>query len=168
MTQDRATSSTTDAAPVGNLADLVTRAAARHGSRTAFVHGAERPTWTEFDAAVSRLAAALTGCGLRPGERLAVMLPNTLDFPLHYFAALRAGLVVVPVNNGYTAPELRHVLADSAAAALVTDEAGSQSLADIRSGLPELRQVLSPASLKSPGASGKSLAAARGGRSSPS
>jgi long-chain acyl-CoA synthetase len=148
---------------VGNLADLVTRAAARHGSRTAFVHGAERPTWTEFDAAVSRLAAALTGCGLRPGERLAVMLPNTLDFPLHYFAALRAGLVVVPVNNGYTAPELRHVLADSAAAALVTDEAGSQSLADIRSGLPELRQVLSPASLKSPGASGKSLAAARRG-----
>lgn len=136
-----------------NLADLVARAAARNGSRCAFVAGDQRPTWTEFDQAVSRRAAALTAHDLRPGERVALILANTLDFPLHYFAALRAGLVVVPVNTGYTQPELRHLLADSGAAALVADDdTVAHSVAGLREELPELRHVLRPGSLAAQGA----------------
>ncbi len=132
-----------------NLADLVTRAAARHGSRCAFVAGGQRPTWTEFAESVSDRAAVLAGHGLLPGERVALMLPNTLDFPLHYFAALRAGLVVVPVNIGYTPREMLHILGDSGAAALVTDDDGSRTVSDITAELTELRHVLSPAVLTS-------------------
>lgn len=120
-----------DPAPVHNLADLVTRAARRAGSRCAFVAGADRPLWSEFDARVTRLAAGLIGLGLRPGERVALLLGNSLDFPLCYFAALRAGLVVVPVNTGYTEREAGHLLTDSGAAALVTT-GGHASLAGPR------------------------------------
>jgi long-chain acyl-CoA synthetase len=147
-----------------NLADLVTRAATRHAARCAFVAGAERSTWADFDEAVSQRAGALAGLGLLPGERVALMLPNTPDFPLHYFAALRAQLVVVPVNTGYTAPELRHVLGDSGAAALITDDAGSRTVAAIRAELTELRHVLSPDALTTdgdappPGRGGEDLA----------
>jgi len=153
-------SAATGSARVHNLADLVTRAAALHGSRCAFVAGEQRPTWAEFAAAVSRRAAGLREHGLHPGERLALMLPNTLDFPLHYFAALRAGLVVVPVNNGYTAPELQHVVSDSGAAAMVTDGPGSQVVTGIRASLPELRHVIAPDELALSGDTGSEAAEA--------
>ncbi|MEJ7705493.1 MAG: AMP-binding protein [Geodermatophilaceae bacterium] len=74
-----------------NLSELVSRAADRRADGVAFVSGATRVTWAQFEAAVSTLSAALVGEGLVPGDRLALMLRNTLDFPLHYFAALRAG-----------------------------------------------------------------------------
>jgi long-chain acyl-CoA synthetase len=60
--------------------------------------------------------------GLKKGERLAIMLPNLLQYPVALFGALRAGLAVVNVNPLYTASELRHQLADSGAAAIVVLE----------------------------------------------
>jgi long-chain acyl-CoA synthetase len=60
------------------------------------------------------------GSSARPhGPRLAVALPNVMEFATTYFGALRAGFVVVPVNPGFTARELRHVIADSGASVLV-------------------------------------------------
>jgi long-chain acyl-CoA synthetase len=60
--------------------------------------------------------------GLKPGDRIAIMLPNMLQYPLIMFGALRAGLVVVNTNPLYTAPELKRQLQDSGAAAVVVLE----------------------------------------------
>lgn len=133
-----------------NYAGLVARAARDHGDRLAFVSGDRRPSWAEVEAEVAGRAAGLVALGLRPGARLAVLLPNTLDFPIHLFAALRAGLVVVPLNTGYTPAEVRHQLADSGAAAVVTDEVGAGLLAPIRADLPDLQHVLTPAAIVVP------------------
>ncbi len=133
-----------------NYAGLVARAAHRHGDRLALVGGDRRLTWAEVEAEVAGRAAGLVALGLRPGARLALLLPNTLDFPVHLFAALRAGLVVVPLNTGYTAPEVHHQLADSGASAVVTDEDGARLLAEIRADLPELRHVLRPEAIGVP------------------
>lgn len=56
---------------------------------------------------------------LKKGDRIALMMPNTLHYPIALWGALRAGLIVVNVNPLYTAPELRHQLQDSGAAAIV-------------------------------------------------
>ena len=123
------------------VADLVTGAAERAADHPALLSGATSLTWAELDALVDRAAAALRGLGLAPGNRLVLQLGNSVDFPALYFGALRAGLVAVPANTGYTGPELDHLLRDSGARALATSsvhviaEAG-----ELRTG--ELQHVL--------------------------
>ncbi|GAA0817581.1 AMP-binding protein [Spirilliplanes yamanashiensis] len=80
-------------------------------------------TWAEVDAAVDAAARALLAlAGPRTGAhppRVAIALPNGADFAVTLFGAMRAGLVAVPVNPGYTEPEMRHVLTDAGASVLV-------------------------------------------------
>jgi long-chain acyl-CoA synthetase len=102
-----------------SLAALVRAAARRTPDAPALVAGPERLTWAQLDAAVDRAAAGYAARGLDRGSRVAVQLPNGVDWLRAALGALRAGLVVVPVNTAYTDPELEHVLGDSGAALLV-------------------------------------------------
>jgi long-chain acyl-CoA synthetase len=102
-----------------SLAALVRAAARRSPEAPAVVAGDERLTWAELDAAVDRAAAGYAALGLAPGDRVAVQLPNGLAWLRAALGALRAGLVVVPVNTAYTDPELEYVLGDSGAVLLV-------------------------------------------------
>lgn len=76
-------------------------------------------SWREADEASSRLAAAYLDLGLRPGDRLASLVPNRAELVLHYVACAKAGLVATPLNYRYAVPEIDHALALSSAAALV-------------------------------------------------
>jgi long-chain acyl-CoA synthetase len=108
----------------GNLADLVRRSAARRPDATALVHDGARTTWSDLDAAVDAAAAALVSeLGLATGDRVALCLSNTPDFVTAYFAVLRAGLVVVPINTGYTSREVAHLLGDADARVVIAEEA---------------------------------------------
>ncbi len=102
-----------------SLAALVRSAARQRPDAPAVVTREERLTWAELDAAVDRAAAGYAARGLAPGDRVAVQLPNGLPWLRAVLGALRAGLVVVPVNTAYTEPELEYVLTDSGAALLV-------------------------------------------------
>ncbi|MEN3361785.1 MAG: long-chain acyl-CoA synthetase, partial [Mycobacteriales bacterium] len=126
-----------------NLAALVRRAAERDPDHPALIAGAATLRWGELDAAVDRAAAALRGLGLAPGDRVALQLGNTLDFPVLYFGTLRAGLVAVPANTGYTRPELSYLLADAGASALVTSSVATiESAGELRAAVGTLRHVL--------------------------
>ncbi len=127
---------------VANLAELVREAAARTPDKPAFVARDAALTWAEVDRRVDAVAAALTGLGLTAGDRVALQLGNTLDFPAVYFGTLRAGLVAVPVNTGYTQDELRHCLGDSGAAVLVTNLAGAASGVVLAAALDTLTTVV--------------------------
>jgi long-chain acyl-CoA synthetase len=102
-----------------SLAALVRAAAQRSPDAPAVVAGDQRLTWAELDAAVDRAAAGYAAFDLSPGDRVALQLPNGLLWLRAALGALRAGLVVVPVNTAYTDPELEYVLADSGATLLV-------------------------------------------------
>jgi long-chain acyl-CoA synthetase len=115
--------------PTG-LSALVRAAAARRPDAPAVVDGPDRVTWGELDALVDRAAAGLAARGLARGDRVAVQLPNGLPWLRAALGALRAGLVVVPVNTAYTGPEIEHVLRDSGAALLVTT-AGREPVAGV-------------------------------------
>src|SRR4051794_41309928 len=102
-----------------SMAELVRAAARRHPEAPAVVAGDQRLSWAELDAAVDRAAAGYAARDLAPGNRVAVQLPNGLPWLRAALGALRAGLVVDPVNTAYTDPELEFVLTDSGAQLLV-------------------------------------------------
>jgi long-chain acyl-CoA synthetase len=104
-----------------NLADLVRDAAGRAPDHVALVHGDREITWSQLEEQVGAFAAGLRRTGLDQGERVALMLGNTPDFVVTYFGVLRAGLVAVPVNVGYTVTEVQWLLADAGVALLVCE-----------------------------------------------
>jgi long-chain acyl-CoA synthetase len=125
-----------------NLSDLVREAARTAGDKTAFVLRDAALTWGEVDRRVDAVAAGLAGRGLPRGARVGMQLDNTFDFPVVYFAVLRAGLVAVPVNTGYTQAELGHCLRDSGASVLVTTHAGAGAGLAVAADLPDLTVVV--------------------------
>ena len=91
--------------------------------RGAYIQMGRHLSYRQLDRMSRDFAAWLQNvAGLRPGDRLAIMLPNVLQYPIAMFAALRAGLTVVNTNPLYTAPELEHQLKDAGCVAIVVLE----------------------------------------------
>jgi long-chain acyl-CoA synthetase len=88
-------------------------------------------TFGELDRMSRNFAAWLQGKGLKKGDRVALMMPNVLQYPVALFGTLRAGLVVVNVNPLYTARELEHQLKDSGALAIVILENFATTLQEV-------------------------------------
>lgn len=91
----------------------------RYADRPAYHNLGVILTFSDLDRLSRQFAAHLQAAGLRPGDRIALMMPNVLQYPVALFGALRAGLIVVNTNPLYTARELRHQLRDSGARAIV-------------------------------------------------
>lgn len=86
---------------------------------TAFINMGVQFTYAELDAISRDLAAYLQQLGLKKGARIAIMMPNLLQYPVALFAILRAGYVVVNTNPLYTSDELIHQMNDSGAQAII-------------------------------------------------
>jgi fatty-acyl-CoA synthase len=85
-------------------------------------------TYAELDAAVDRTASALAGLGLRRGDRFALMATNSDRFVVTFYAALRCGAIVVPVNPASAPPEIAYLLEDSGATAFAFDPAAAAAV----------------------------------------
>ncbi|HVU90642.1 MAG TPA: AMP-binding protein [Jatrophihabitans sp.] len=126
-----------DGRPDGSVlgpSDLLRRRAREAPGRLALVDGPTRLTWAELDRLVTSAALSLHARGLEPGDRLALCLPTGRDFVALYLGGLRAGLVVVPVNPSYTAPEVEHLVTDSGARLLLDPPAAAELLAQAPAG----------------------------------
>jgi len=109
-----------DARAFSSLKHLVEASCARFSNHAAFSSMGARMSYRQLDRLSRSFAAYLQkGCGLARGARVAIMMPNLLQYPVALFGALRAGLTVVNVNPLYTADEVAHQLRDSGAAAIV-------------------------------------------------
>lgn len=109
-----------DAHRFGSLVELFEESVRRFADRPAFANMGRTLTFRELDTLSRHFAGFLQSrLGLEKGDRLAIMLPNLLQYPVALFGALRAGLTVVNVNPLYTARELRHQLADSETRSIV-------------------------------------------------
>jgi long-chain acyl-CoA synthetase len=112
-----------DPTQLRSLKDLIEQTCAVHADRIAFVQMDVTLTYRRLEELSRAFAAWLQRTGLKKGDRIAIMLPNTLQYPMiALFGALRAGLIVVNTNPLYTAPELQHQLSDSGAIAIVVLE----------------------------------------------
>jgi long-chain acyl-CoA synthetase len=102
-----------------NLASLLTESAERAANAPAVRLGEAALSYAELDERSARLAALLREKGLQPGERVGVMLPNVLEFPVAYYGVLRAGGIVVPMNVLLKRREIAFYLDDSGAKLLL-------------------------------------------------
>lgn len=123
-----------------SLKDVFEKSCARFGHLPACSNMGSVLGYAQVDEASRQLAAwLLHTAGLRKGDRVAIMLPNLLQYPVVLFAILRAGMVVVNVNPQYTAHELEHQLRDSGASAIVVLENFAHTLEQVLERNPTLR-----------------------------
>ncbi|GAB3137802.1 acyl-CoA synthetase [Microbispora hainanensis] len=106
-----------------SLADLLRRSARRQPARLAVADAAQVRTYAELDEDVTRVAGALIARGVRPGDRVAVLSRNSVDYVRTIFGVARAGAVLVPVNFMLGADEIAYVLSHSGAVALIAQDA---------------------------------------------
>lgn len=122
-----------------SLVDLLQSSCDRFAGLPAFSSMGATLSYAELDRQSLAFAAWLqTSLSLQKGDRLAIMMPNLLQYPVAMFGALRAGLIVVNVNPQYTVTELEHQLRDSGAAAIVVLENFAYTLQQVLERHPTL------------------------------
>lgn len=110
-----------------NVADLVQNAAVRRPDHTAVISGGRSTTWAELDLLVHAISGGLAARRLDRGDRVVLLLGNSLEFVTSYFGVLRAGLVAVPTNTSYTVTEISEVLRSSGAKLVISDASSARS-----------------------------------------
>jgi long-chain acyl-CoA synthetase len=107
---------------VPSLVALFEKACADYAGQTAYISMGKEMSYRQLDQESRAFAGWLQSLGLKKGDRVALMMPNLLQYPVALFGTLRAGCVVVNCNPLYTPRELEHQLKDSGAAAIVIVE----------------------------------------------
>jgi benzoate-CoA ligase family protein len=115
---------------------------AGRGDRPAIRYQGRTITYREVAATVDRTGNALRRLGFGTGERVALLLPDSPELICSFFGAVKIGAVALPLSTLATADDLRHMLADSEAAALLVDAALAERIASLRRDLPLLRHVV--------------------------
>lgn len=124
------------------LGRILERAAALYPHRTALVDGATRLTYRQLATRVHRLAGALLSLGLGRGDRVAILDWNSQRYLEAYYACAHAGLAFMPVNSRLAPPELRYILKDSNARALIFSEPFRAVFEDVASDASGLEHAI--------------------------
>ena len=124
------------------IAGVLRSTAGRVPDAQALVYEGTSHSYRELDQTVDRYAAALHGAGVRHGDRVALMSTNSDRFVLTFYAVLRLGGIVVPVNPGSAPPEVAHLVADSGATVVVFAPALAGVVAPQGSPAPGVRAAL--------------------------
>ncbi len=115
-----------------SIVSVLTQACERYNQNPAFSNYGRTLTYEEVDRLSRRFASYLLNeLKLKKGDRVALMMPNVLQYPIAIFGALRAGLTVVNTNPMYTGRELRHQLKDSGAVVIVVMEMFAHTVAEV-------------------------------------
>ncbi len=115
-----------------SVVDIFSKACKEYANSPSFTNFGKTINYKQLDEYTNHFASWLIHeAGLQKGDRIAIMMPNLLQYPVAVFGALRAGLVVVNTNPLYTDRELEHQLKDSGAKAIVVVEAFAATLADV-------------------------------------
>jgi len=120
-----------DMTEFASVVDIFEKSCDRFSDKVAFVNLGRELSYGDLEARSRAFGAYLQSLGLERGDRVAVMLPNLLQYPIALFGILRAGMVVVNTNPLYTARELKHQLKDSGARAVVVLENFAHTLASV-------------------------------------
>ena len=112
------------------------------GKKVAFVDPGRSLTYHELQARSIRFAHALHGLGLEQEDRVALLMHDTVDYPVAFWGTIRAGIVAIPLNTYLPVPQYNYILADSRASVLVATASLAQSIWPIVTRLPYLKTVI--------------------------
>ncbi|HEX7251205.1 MAG TPA: AMP-binding protein, partial [Burkholderiales bacterium] len=118
-------------------------ALARHGARTALVCGERALTYAELALETTRAASALRSLGVRPGERVLLLMRDTPAFAAAWLGAVRAGAVAIGLNSKLAEADYRHIVMDSGARLLIAEEGLQQVLGPLAGELAAARRLVS-------------------------
>ena len=122
--------------------DFVDRNVAEgRGDKTAFIDGARNLTYGELRDAAARIGPMLLRMGIEPENRVALVLLDTVDFPILFWGAIRAGVVPVLVNTRLTVDQYRYLFEDSRAKAVFVSAALLPMVQEAAKDLPSLKQI---------------------------
>src|SRR5689334_7492651 len=113
-----------------NIWEMVEQAAARNCDGEALVCGEQRLSWREAVTRAQQIASGFGRLGLKPGDRVAILLGNRIEFPLILFAAAQAGLVTVLLGTRQQKPEIAYVLSDCGARLLIHEASLAERVPD--------------------------------------
>jgi long-chain acyl-CoA synthetase len=105
-----------------NVVELLHNTVAKHPDKIGFIAEDRRLTFKEFDGIVDRIAAGLARHGVRRGDHVALLLGIQMEFPLSFFALMKLGAIVVPLNTRFKGEELAYEINDSKSKLLIVDE----------------------------------------------
>jgi 4-hydroxybenzoate-CoA ligase len=129
--------------PYNAVTDLVDAQVARGlGDKMAFIDSDRSLSYGELQTRTCRFASALKNLGLRPEERLSLLLYDTVDFPVAFWGGVRAGIIVLPLNTLLNAEQYAYILGDSRAAAIVASASLAKTLVPVLDRLPHLRTII--------------------------
>jgi long-chain acyl-CoA synthetase len=128
--------------PYQSLVDFFEKKIYEHADKIAFTHMGFTLTYHELHQLSEQFAAYLQHLGLKKGERIAIMLPNCIQYPIAIFGALKAGLIVVNTNPLYTASEVTNQLKDAGASTILILENFAATLEKALPELPELKHII--------------------------
>jgi long-chain acyl-CoA synthetase len=124
-----------------SIVDIFNQSCEQYRDRTAYLNFDRAMSFGELERLSGQFAAWLQSKGMRKGDRIALMMPNILQYPVAIFGAMRAGMVIVNTNPMYTPRELRHQLKDSGARAIVIVENFANVLQQVLADV-EVEQVI--------------------------
>src|SRR5471032_3692743 len=131
-----------DSTQYRSITQLFEEAFRKFADRNAYVCMDKFLTFGELDRMSQKMGAWLQSKGLKPGARVAIMLPNVLQYPVAMVAILRAGYTVVNVNPLYTPRELQHQLVDSGAEAIIVLENFATTVEQVLGNTPLVKHVI--------------------------
>jgi 4-hydroxybenzoate-CoA ligase len=129
--------------PYNAVADFIDANLTRGlGDKVAFIDSERSLTYGALQARCCCFATALKALGLREESRVVLLFHDTVDYPVAFWGAIRAGVVPIPVNTLLTTDQFAYLFADSRAAAVVVAAPLARTLLSIRSRLPHLRTII--------------------------
>jgi len=129
--------------PYNAVSDFVEENVTRgRGGKLAFTDGERKLTYAELQAATCRFAGALGVLGLRQESRVALVMLDTVDFPIAFWGSIRAGVVAIPLNTLLNSEQYAYMLDDSRAEAVVVSAPLASTIAPVIDKLPHLRVVV--------------------------
>jgi len=132
-----------DHRPYNAAADLVDANVERGlDGKPAFVDPQRAITYGELQRKSCRFASGLLSLGLRPEDRVALLMPDTVDYPVAFWGAIRAGIVVIPLNTWLKPEQYAFMLADSRVSAVIADTSFVGVLREAIAAAPSLRHII--------------------------
>ncbi len=124
------------------LTEMLERSVRKYGKRYAILFKREKITYKELGERVDKLASGLMRKGARKGDRIGILLGNCPEFIISYFAILKMGGIVIPLNNFLKGEELRHTLNDAGVSTLITSKDFMETVGPLRPRLEELERII--------------------------
>jgi len=124
-----------------NVVELLENTVGKYPDKVGFITEDRRLTFKEFDGTVNRIAAGLSKHGVKKGDHVALLLGIQLEFPLGFFALMKLGAMVVPLNTRFKGEELAYEINDSESSLLIVDEEFWPQIVSVRGELKTVEKI---------------------------